>query len=476
MDKGWVFPYKKISKGTDIIIYGAGMIGTSFKEQIDATGYCNIVAWVDSNYININKDLDVQNPDIISDCKFDYILVAIKSYKVTEEIVKWLKEKSIDLTKILTINEYDVKSACFEIHKKNFGVKPDLRHLDIAFVVPNPIKGGGGHRNIFRAVRYLQDFGHDVTVYIFHPSSDANHIKKEVSEWFYSMDNVTFVCYNGELGYHDVGFATSWETVYVYRNQEEHFRNIFYFVQDFEPYFSALSSAYYLAENTYKFGYSHICSGPWIDRVLRERYGAESRYFQFPLDTKIYNTSYRRIKQNPNIVFFAKPEMPRRCFELGIEALRIFKCNNPNVEIILFGSTVLSPDMVPFEATILNYVPTLQGLAELYANADLGVVFSPTNPSLVPYEMMSCGCPVADLNVDLAITKYGNDENNVFLLDPLPEKISTSLEEILRNDKLLRKHRENGIKWVNREFPSEYEMAKIVEECIIKKVSTGSIY
>lgn len=476
MDKGWVFPYKSIAKGTDIILYGAGKIGASFKEQIDATGYCNIVAWVDSNYGKINGDFPIQSPEVVSHSAYDYILVAIKSYEDTEEIVKWLKKKNIDPTKIITINECCVDNVYFEIREKNFDLEPDLKHLDIAFVVPNPIKGGGGHRNIFRAIRYLQDFGHKITVYIFHPSGGADQVKKEVSEWFYPMNGVTFVCNNGELGYHDAGVATSWETVYVFRNQEDHFRNIFYFVQDFEPYFSALSSGYYLAENTYKLGYSHICSGPWIDRVLREKYAAESRYFQFPLDTKIYNTGYKRVKRNTNIIFFAKPEMARRCFELGIEALKIFKENNSEIEIVLFGSTVLEPKMVPFEATILNYVPTLQGLAELYANADLGIVFSPTNPSLVPYEMMSCGCPVVDLDVDLAITKYGNDENNVFLLDPLPEKFSASLEEILKNKELLKKHRDNGLEWVNSEFPSEYEMAKIVEECIVKKIATGSIY
>ena len=328
---------------------------------------------------------------------------------------------------------------------------------------------------IFRAVKYLRQFGHKVTVYIFHPSCDADQMKEQVSEWFYSMEGITFVCNSGELGYHDVGIATSWETVYVFRHQENHFRNIFYFVQDFEPYFSALSSGYYLAENTYKLGLTHICSGPWIDKVLRERYHAESRYFQFPLDTKIYNTNHLRTKKNKNIVFFAKPEMPRRCFELGIEALKCFKEKNADVEIIMFGSNILTSSMVPFSATIMNYVPTLEGLAEVYANADLGIVFSPTNPSLVPYEMMSCGCPVVDLDVDLALAKYGNDENNIFLLDPLPDRFASELQEILYNDELLTKHRNSALEWVKNEFPSEYEMAKIVEDCIVTKLKTGAI-
>ncbi len=476
MDARWKFPYNKINKKERIVLYGAGKIGSSFKKQIEENGYCEVVAWVDTNYMNIDNT-EILSPAIIAKMDYDKILIAIKNETAVSMVINNLRDMGLDCSKVVSyIDSYEVVDEEFRLEKKDFSQEPDLEHLDIAFIVPDPIKGGGGHRNIFRAVRYLTDFGHSITVYIYKPSTDASQTKKNVSEWFYPMDGIKFVCNHGELSYHDAGVATSWETPYVFKNQEDHFRNLFYFVQDFEPYFFAMSSGYFLAENTYKMGYSHICSGPWIDRVLREKYNAESRYFQFPLDTNIYNTKYKRRKENKNILFFAKPEMPRRCFELGIQALATYKEKYPETEIIMFGSTVLSEDMVPFEATIVNYVPTLEGLAEIYANADLGIVFSPTNPSLVPYEMMSCGCPVVDLDIEMAITKYGNDTNNVFLLDPLPDKFAESLNEILNDNVLLEVHRKSGLAWVEKEFPSELEMAKIVEDCIVRKISTGSIY
>lgn len=53
--------------------------------------------------------------------------------------------------------------------RETFSKKPnavvDPEHLDIAFLVPKPIKGGGGHRNIYRAVRFLSEYGHHITVY-----------------------------------------------------------------------------------------------------------------------------------------------------------------------------------------------------------------------------------------------------------------------------------------------------------------------
>ena len=468
----WKFPYKRIEKNEKIVLYGAGKVGHSYKKLIDDTGYCKMIAWVDTNYKQLNEE-EILSPEIIRNIEYDKVLIAIKNEINIAVVTSQLKGMGVANEKIVTINDCVIKdNSNIKITEKDFNVCPDLKHLDIAFVVPDPIKGGGGHRNIFRAVRYLRDFGHAVTIYIYKPTMDAIHTKINVSEWFYSMEGVTFIC-NDELNYHDVGIATSWETPYLLKKYEKQFRNLFYFVQDFEPYFFAMSSGYFLAENTYKLGFSHICSGPWIDRVLREKYDAESIYFQFPLDRTKYHSNYVRKKKNKNILFFAKPEMPRRCFELGVQALAIFKKKCPEIEIIMFGSTELTQDMVPFETTIANYVPSLEGLAEMYANADLGIVFSPTNPSLVPYEMMSCGCPVVDLDVEMAITKYGDDERNVFLLDPMPERFANALYDIINNDELLKIHKEYGRNWSQKEFPSELEMAKIVENCIVQKVRDG---
>lgn len=37
----------------------------------------------------------------------------------------------------------------------------------------------------------------------------------------------------------------------------------FYMVQDYEAAFYPMSASALLAENTYKMGFSHICSGRW---------------------------------------------------------------------------------------------------------------------------------------------------------------------------------------------------------------------
>ncbi len=487
MQKGWVFPYDQVKKGSRIILYGAGRIGHDWKKQLDATGYCETVLWVDTNYQNFEDQSGIFPPSQIAESDYDQILIAIGSRNAVRSILSLLYEMGITDSQIVTVCDPWKPERAFaskdenrisrqeseRLQKEKLSVPPDLSHLNIAFIIPEPIKGGGGHRNIFRAVRYLHEFGHEITVYLFRTPASAEDTRDNVSEWFYPMQDIAFVSYTGELGYHDAGIATWWETAYVFKKQEDHFRQLFYFVQDFEPYFYPVSSNYYLAENTYKLGMSHICSGPWIDTMLKEKYSVESEFFQFPLDRTIYHTGYQRYKKNKNIIFFAKPEMSRRCFEIGIEGLKIYKHRHPEVEIILFGSNELTREMVPFEATILNYIPTLWDMAQLYTDADLGIVFSTTNPSLVPYEMMSCGCPVVDLDLEFALAKYGNNADHVFLLDSLPDKFAAGLEEIFADEALLREKSLSGYNWVRKEFPTEEEMARLVETYIRNKFEFG---
>lgn len=359
-----------------------------------------------------------------------------------------------------------------EVYSKRPNEVIDLHNLDIAFIVPDPIKGSGGHRNIYRAIKFLKKSGHTLTVYYINTKLNASIVKQQVNDWFYDMTDIPFICYDGTLGYHDVCVATWWETAYAMYDNTDKIKYQFNMVQDYEPAFYPMSSQAILAENTYKQDVMFICSGPWVKAFLNKKYNARAEFFQFPVDRSVYNLDVKRTKRNRNIVFFAKPEMYRRCYEIGIQALQEFHKLNPEVEIILFGSNNIGE--VPFPATKLGILPTINDLADLYRNADLGIVFSTTNPSLVPYEMMHCGCPVVDLDVEFAISKYGDNEDNVFLFDPRPKVMGKQISDVLNNEFILEKKRNSALKWVLDEFPSEDEMGEIVERIIINEIRTKS--
>ncbi len=480
MESGWIFPYGNVKKDSRVIIYGAGKIGKSFYDQIQATQYCRIILWVDRKAENYRgKGLDVVGTEHLEKAgQADKILIAIDSEMVCEEVLHVLVERyGIEKDRIWTPftdrngetdGRIDIKRYYFAGQETVDDYKftdINLEKLDVAFVIPAPIQGGGGHRNIFRVVKHLASVGHKVTVYYIQTDLEAEIVKENVSSWFYDMSNVSFVKYSGTFDFHDAGIATWWETAYMLNAKRNHFRKQLYFVQDYEAYFYPMSSEYILAENSYNLGMFHICSGQWCKELIEKKFNAKAVYFQFPIDKAIYYQR-KRTKQNKNIVFFAKPDMPRRCFEIGLGALEIFNRLRPDVEIILFGSPNLTKGNIPFKATIRNIIPTLDELAEMYSNADIGIVFSPTNPSLVPYEMMSCGCPVVDLDLNDAIYKYGNDGNNVFLLPVDAGAFAKRLSEIMDHASLLATHILSGKQWVEAEFPSEIEMETYVEQVI----------
>lgn len=347
-------------------------------------------------------------------------------------------------------------------------LKAETKRLRIDWIVPRLIIGGGGHRNIIRAAHHLQSFGHDVALHFTSSDDQAGQLKHLVRQHFYAFEG-TIKAYDGEFRETDIIFATHWTTVDAALRAKNRTKEIMYFVQDFEPAFAPMGSEYVLAENTYRLGLYAITSGPWCEHMLKRDFGAEADHFRFPVDTAVYRP-WPRSKPNTNLVFFAKPEMPRRCFELGAMALAHVHRARPNVELILFGSAKAREQKVGFPATYLEVVPTIQDLAHMYANADAGLVFSTTNPSLVPYEMMACGCPVIDLNRPGNEVNYGGRQDIALLVDPIPENMAREIVTFLDSQEERARRREQGLDFV-REFPTEAGMVQRIEELILRRMA-----
>ncbi len=143
------------------------------------------------------------------------------------------------------------------------------------------------------------------------------------------------------------------------------------------------------------------------------------------------------------------------------------------MEIILFGSNNIKRSSISFEHTNVG-VLSIKQLTKLYRNADLGLVFSTTNPSLVPYEMMACKLAVADLELENSIENYGQ-EANVFLLDTTPEKMARQIEDILNNDVERERRALNGYNYVMDNFPPDDEwVVRKIEKIILQKVNADN--
>ena len=119
-----LIPYGGVDIKSRIILYGAGAVGIHLKEYLSSIEGNNMVCWVDRNYKDLQRTLDVQDPQTIIDYEYDYIVISmlrertVQSAKrdiiklgVPEEKIRWIEQKYIDnpgllLSKIM--DEQDV--------------------------------------------------------------------------------------------------------------------------------------------------------------------------------------------------------------------------------------------------------------------------------------------------------------------------------------------------------------------------------
>lgn len=103
----YVFPFGKILHNSDIILYGAGEVGKKYYQQIKRTKFCNIVSWVDKNYLALSgQGICIEAPEIIVGKQFDYIVIANAKAKIRGEIKAYLYTIGIRTEQIIMGEEY----------------------------------------------------------------------------------------------------------------------------------------------------------------------------------------------------------------------------------------------------------------------------------------------------------------------------------------------------------------------------------
>lgn len=92
------FPYEDIPYGCKIVLYGAGYVGRAISLMLKALNYAEVVAWVDTNYMECQKggNVAVENPGSILNKEFDFILVAVKSKEIFNEIKQFILENNLN--------------------------------------------------------------------------------------------------------------------------------------------------------------------------------------------------------------------------------------------------------------------------------------------------------------------------------------------------------------------------------------------
>jgi O-antigen biosynthesis protein len=259
----------------------------------------------------------------------------------------------------------------------------------VNWVMVPPSAGSGGHTTIFRLIEHLERLGNRCRVYLYdvHGGDSIYYrsLVRDLFPWFAGeVDDVA----NGMADAHAV-VATAWQTAYPAYNDRCRGKR-FYLVQDFEPWFYPVGGRSGLAENTYRMNFHAITAGRFLAAKLRTEYGMTADGFDFGCDTEKYHLSDNGGKRD-GIVFYARPEAPRRAFELGIMTLHLFAQRHPDLTIHFYGNRIGKLPFCSFPFVDHGLLKPHE-LNSIYNRCFAGLSLSMTNVSLVPHEMLSAGC------------------------------------------------------------------------------------
>jgi hypothetical protein len=179
-----------------------------------------------------------------------------------------------------------------------------------------------------------------------------------------------------------------------------------------------------LAENTYRMGFHAITIGTCFAQKLSAEFGMAVDSFEYGCDT----SRYRPLPgtQRSGVVFYARPEAPRRAVELGLMALEVFAARRPEIDIHLYGTKM---GKLPFRVIDHGRV-TPDELNQIYNQCYAGLSLSMTNVSLVAYEMLAAGCiPVVN---DTIYVRTDLKSPFVRYAPPYPVALASELDSLIR--------------------------------------------
>jgi len=274
----------------------------------------------------------------------------------------------------------------------------------IAFVITRMVRFHGGQTSILRLGTRLAQKGMKVLYLVYKPQSVAEmKLCAGANLSGYEGSFASFDSYVSGIGKKyvmpDIVVATSWDTV-SYAKKIDTYR--MYFVQDYEPYFYMFGEEFLMSRSTYGQGLHMVSLGAWnkmmiekeaepvspIDEIsfpyeAREYPAAERDYGSYRDKKKITLAVYVKYygKRLPNLIPYILGNTSKELEKKGI-----------TLDVRYFGEA--GTYKIPGGKNLgqLNH----KELAQLYSEADFGMVASMSNISLVPYEMISTGLPLIE--------------------------------------------------------------------------------
>lgn len=133
MSELYLFPYQKVEQGSRVVIYGTGLVGTQYLNQLRANHYCEIafITARDHNADHYAEIYGVQSlpPETLANRRdFDHIIIATANEEFQAEIVNRLQSYGIDSNKIIS-DITKTYTAPYGQHGEDYIIYFALKHM-----------------------------------------------------------------------------------------------------------------------------------------------------------------------------------------------------------------------------------------------------------------------------------------------------------------------------------------------------------
>ncbi len=379
-------------------------------------------------------------------------------------------------------NTFDISHEALIANKEITENTAALQNVQsVAWILPSFDAVYAGLMNIFYFAHFLATQKNlKTTVYILKDTSDASSEKKLVVKAFPELKSATFVGIQpdqiDQIKAHDIGIATQWATAYPLAHTNLIKRKC-YFIQDNETNFYPKGSISSLVELSYTFGFTAIANTEGLLSLYKDRYSGQGVVLKSVVDLSAYyprENKYYTPQKPYKVFFYARPNMPRNAFELGIAGLKKLKEElGSDIEIITAGAP-WDPRAYGVEGMFTNLGKiSYEAVPKLYRSVDAGLMFMFSgHPGVTASELMASGCPVVVNEYDdITWQELYQHEKTCLVTRASASEVARNLRRCLEDEPLRKKIIDGGLKKVKVFYDNYEETQDTVYKAIIKGVS-----
>jgi len=368
---------------------------------------------------------------------------------------------AIILTSSFDISDKEIKANLALLNTPN----KQTPH-SVAWFLPSFDAVYAGLMNIFSFAHYLSEKkGLKTTIYILKNSTDVSNEKLQVVSAFPGLKGASFVGIRPDqvsaIKDHDIGIATQWATAYPLAKAMNITRKC-YFIQDNEVNFYPKGSISSLVELSYTFGFTAIANTAGLLDMYEKKYGGKGAVLKSVVDLSAYvprKDVHYVPKPTYKVFFYARPNMPRNAFELGIAGLKLLKSQLGNkVEIITAGAE-WDASQYGVEGLFTNLGKiNYDAVPKLYRSVDAGVMFMFSgHPGVTASELMASGCPVVVNEYDdITWQELYQDEVTCLVTKATASEVARNVRRLLEDTKLRKKLITKGLE-TTKSFYVDYD-------------------